>query len=463
MSDSPVDPDRIRDLNEAPVRGDAAYVLYWMQQSQRAGDNPALEHAACLANALGKPLGVVFGVMARYPGANARHYRFMAEGLAETARALERRGVSFAVYPGPPPRAALKAARNAALLVCDRGYLGHQEAWRLEVAKKAPCRVIRVEGDAVVPVERASEKAEYQARTLRPKIHRLLDRFLEPIRTVALGRKDPRLLPGGLELDSPERLLERIAPPGGAAPVPRLFRGGALEAKKRFARFLRAHLPGYAENRRRPEVPAVSHMGMYLHFGQLSPVALALEIRKSRKEYPADADAFLEEMIVRRELAANFVRYTPAYDTFECIAGWARKTLEAHRGERKKKGVTLRALENAETPDPYWNAAMKEMQATGYLHNYMRMYWGKRILEWIPDPAEAHSRLLEWNNRFFLDGRDPNSFAAAAWVFGVHDRPWPERPGFGTVRSISAGGLERKCDIRAWVRDVETRAERAGS
>jgi len=203
-------------------------------------------------------------------------------------------------------------------------------------------------------------------------------------------------------------------------------------------------------------------MSLYLHFGQISPLELALRLTRLPSPLQEGRDAYLEELIVRRELAANFVHFTPDYDAFSSLPDWARRTLDAHSKDPRNPFYGPEQLEKAQTHDPYWNAAMVEMKVTGYMHNYMRMYWGKKILEWSSSPEVAYRTLLALNNRYFIDGRDPNSYANAGWIFGLHDRPWGGRSVYGTVRSMSAAGLERKCDIDAYVRKVERLAREAG-
>jgi len=195
-------------------------------------------------------------------------------------------------------------------------------------------------------------------------------------------------------------------------------------------------------------------MSPYLHFGQISPLYLAMEISKASGPQAAK-EAFLEEMIVRRELACNFTHFTPNYDSYACLPNWARQSLTEHRRDRRGYMYSAAQLENAATHDPYWNAAMQEMVCTGFMHNYMRMYWGKKILEWSRAPEEGFATTLALNNKYFVDGRDPNSYAGVAWVYGNHDRAWPQRAIYGKVRSMMASGLERKCDIGAYVRKVE--------
>ncbi|MCA0245437.1 MAG: deoxyribodipyrimidine photo-lyase [Proteobacteria bacterium] len=443
---------RQRILNDRPERP-GEYVLYWMQQSQRERFNPALETAVGCANRLGLPVLVGFGLTDGYPEANARHYAFMLDGLADIGTALARRGIGFAVLRGSPEAVAIELASKAALVVCDRGYLRHQKAWRAAVAEAAACRVIQIEGDAVVPVDLASAKQEIGARTLRPKILKVRDEFVRPLpRTPVKVKAEQPSLPKALDLSDAKRLLARLDIDRSVPPVDR-FKGGAAEASRRLRAFVRGGLAGYAAGRSEPAREQVSFLSAYLHFGQISPVEIALEVSEAEVDRP-DAAAYLEELIVRRELAINFVEREPRYDSYACLPEWARQTLRAHETDRRPYVYGSTQLTAAATHDPYWNAAMREMVFTGYMHNHMRMYWGKKILEWSSTPEKAFATALALNNRYFLCGRDPNSYAGVAWCFGLHDRPWPERPIFGKVRSMMASGLERKFDIDAYVKRV---------
>ncbi len=451
-----IERERLTELNDAPEQpGD--YVLYWMQNSQRAEFNPALEMAIAGANRLGLPVIVGFGLTADYPEANARHYAFMLEGLAETAHALRQRGLGFAIRLGNPDDVALSLAERAALVVCDRGYLRPQRKWHARVAAEAGRRVLQVEGDLVVPVELVSTKPEVGARTLRPKLLRVRDQFLRPLRRQHPSHSAERVKAAGdIDLNDIPALLARLGVDHSVSPVGNI-RGGYKEAKERLDEFVTRRLPNYAAARARPSEAEVSTLSPYLHFGQISPIEVALAARDAEAAAENSA-SFLEELIVRRELAMNFVQTTPNYDRYDCLPEWARQTLAAHRQDRREHVYSLDRLARADTHDPYWNAAMREMLLTGYMHNYMRMYWGKKVLEWSPSPEEGYATLLRLNNKFFLDGRDANSYANVGWVFGLHDRPWPERPIFGKVRSMTASGLRRKTDIDDYVRKVSALA-----
>ena len=452
-----IERERLQLLNDAPeVPGD--YVLYWMQQSQRADFNPALEWAVANANRLRRPVVVGFGLTDGYPEANARHYAFMLEGLREVELALAARGIAFVIRRGAPDAVAIELAQHAALVVCDRGYLRHQKVWRSRVAKACGRRVVQVEGDAVVPVDLASDKREVAARTLRPKIARLRDAWLKPLRATPVVVRAKALVqrlvyPDAIALSDVAALVAGLNVDHAIAPVAR-FHGGTAEAKRRLQAFLDGGLSRYASERGEPALAQVSFLSAYLHFGQISPVEIALEIVRSDAA-PEGRAAYLEELIVRRELAINVVEYEPDYDRYACLPRWARDTLDRHRSDPRPHRYDSDELVAARTHDPYWNAAMREMRDTGYMHNHMRMYWGKKILEWSASPEEGFATALALNNRYFLDGRDPNSYANVAWCFGLHDRPWPERPVFGTVRSMTQGGLVRKIDADAYVASVD--------
>ena len=448
-----IQPERIQVLQERPIRH-GRYVLYWMQQSQRAEFNPALDVAIEHANGLRKPVVAVFGLTSRFPEANLRHYVFMLEGLRETRKSLEQRGIQLVVLLQPPVEAALSLSAEASLVVADRGYLRIQRQWRQRVAEEARCPVIQVEGDVVVPVEVASVKEEYGARTLRPRIQRHLERFLaeldeRPVRMDSLGIRLQ-----GLDLDDLDGILARLRI-GRGVPAVRTFRGGTSEARRHLDAFLYEKLSSYSEESNDPSLNCVSHLSPYLHFGQISPVYVALQVKRTKGIRSQNTEAFLEQSIVRRELSMNFVFYNPQYDSFACLPDWAKKTLEKHRRDRRPYLYTETELERAETHDPCWNAAQREMVTSGKMHNYMRMYWGKKILEWTEAPEEAFRIALALNNKYELDGRDANGFTGVAWCFGKHDRPWKERPVFGMVRYMNAEGLRRKFDMEAYIRRVD--------
>ncbi len=426
-----------------------------MQQSQRAEYNHALEYAVQQANELGQGVLVVFGLMDNYPEANLRHYTFMLEGLQEVQAALAKRGIKMVVQKGNPADVALSAGRKASLIVCDRGYLRHQRQWRKKVARNAGCRVVQIESDVIVPIEVVSNKAEYAARTIRPKINKCLKDYLIEFKPTKIKKPSLKARISGLDLSNIEAATKKMSLDKSVLPATGFFTGGTSRARKIFKDFLKNRFERYVANRNQPQTDDVSHMSKYLHFGQISPLYLALQVQKANRRYHEAKAAYLEELIVRRELAMNFVYYTADYDSYACLPAWAQKTLSQHKKDKREYLYTRRQLENAQTHDEYWNAAMREMKFTGFMHNYMRMYWGKKILEWSKTPEQAFKTTLAINNKYFLDGRDANSYTGVAWVFGVHDRAWFERPIFGKIRYMAASGLERKCDIQAYVRKVD--------
>ncbi len=422
-----------------------------MQAAQRADANHALEYAVGAANELRKPLVVLFALTARYPEANERSYAFMLEGLRETRAGLRARGIPLVVRRGEPDVEAIAFGRRAALVVVDDGYVRTERRWRRSAAAALDCPLVEVATNVVVPVAIASPKEEYAAATLRPKIHRALEAWMRSPRRTPLRTRpaDPDWESWPIEdtdaalarLDI-DRRIGRVA----------ACRGGASEAEKRLRDFVRRRLAAYAVDRNDPSLDGLSGLSPYLHFGQISPLTVALAVRKGS---PYGQAAFLEELIVRRELAFNFVRYNPAYDRFGGLPDWCRSTLLEHAGDRRPYIYSRAELERAATHDPYWNAAQREMVLTGKMHGYMRMYWAKKILEWSASPVQAYRTALALNNAYELDGRDPNGFAGVAWAFGKHDRPWGRRPVFGTVRYMNDAGLRRKFDADAYVRKVD--------
>jgi deoxyribodipyrimidine photo-lyase len=309
-----------------------------------------------------------------------------------------------------------------------------------------------------VPVELASGKLEHAARTLRPKIGEYLEEFLVELRPTRPEKQSLGIQADGLDLSNLRKVLDGLDLDRSVGALSHLHRGGTSEAKKVFRRFLRDGFDDYVEHRNQPQTDDVSHMSKYLHFGHISPIWLALAARKASTKGD-NIESFVEELVVRRELSMNFVFYTKDYDSYSNLPDWARKTLQEHKDDEREYTYTRKQLESAGTHDEYWNAAMKEMVHTGYMHNYMRMYWGKKILEWSNTPEHAYRTTLYLNNKYFLDGRDPNSFANVAWVFGQHDRGWTEREVYGKVRYMSAGGLERKSKPEQYVEKVEKRIE----
>lgn len=436
-----IEESRIQPLNRnRPTKGD--YILYWMQASQRAEYNHALEFAINQANERKQPVIVYFGLTDAFPEANERHYYFMLEGLKDVQETLRGKGIGMVIERCSPEIGAVKFAKRASLAVCDRGYLKIQNKWRDYVSQHIECPLIQVESDAVIPVETASSKEEYAAVTLRRKLLPILHHYLVPI-----SEESPRIDSSRSDFDSynisdTAKAVSELAVDHSVKAVTN-FRGGTIEAKKRLDEFISRKLDKYDDFRNDPNTDCLSNLSPYLHFGQISPLFVALEI--SRTHGPG-SEAFLEELITRRELSINFVHYNQQYDTFTGLPDWAKRTLSEHGRDPRSYQYSLKDLEQTKTHDPYWNAAQREMVVTGKMHGYMRMYWGKKILEWTANPEDAFSMALYLNNKYELDGRDANGFAGVAWCFGKHDRPWGRRPIFGNVRYMIANGLKRKFD-----------------
>jgi deoxyribodipyrimidine photo-lyase len=433
--------ERVKLLNRHSPRN-SDYVIYWMQAAQRTEYNHALEYAILRANRLSRPLIVYFGLTSDFPEANARHYYFMLEGLKEVQTALTARNILMVIRNESPVQGIINLAERACEVVVDRGYLKVQREWRETAAGKISCPLTQVETDVIVPLEEASAKEEYSAATMRPKIIRQLARYL-----VTVEEQEPTINSTNLVLDSLNMLdikgifaslkIDRTVWPIAG------WHGGTAEAKKNLAGFLQDNLEIYPEKHNDPNSQASSNLSPYLHFGQISPLYVALKTLDSHSRF---SEVFLEELVIRRELAINYVYYNPNYDKFEGLPNWCQKTLLEHLADPREYWYSLAELENASTHDRYWNAAQKEMVITGKMHGYMRMYWGKKIIEWTPNPREAFKIALYLNNKYEIDGRDPNGFSGISWCFGKHDRPWAERAIFGNIRYMNDRGLQRKFD-----------------
>ena len=422
-----------------------------MQASQRNKYNHALEYSIIKANELNRPVVIFFGLTAKYPNANQRHYKFMLEGLQELQHSLEERGLKIVIRKVSPEIGATHLAKNAALMVVDRGYLKIQKNWRTKVAKLIRCPLIQVESDVVVPVETASQKEEYSAATIRNKITNKLLNYVIPLKKRIPKKQSLELIFDSIEIENISKLMRSLNIDKSVKTLDG-FKGGTSEAKKNLRLFIKHKIDDYPKLRNDPTIDGLSNMSPYLHFGQISPLYVALKVLESNSR---GKDAYLEELVVRRELSMNFIFYNDNYNTIQGLPTWAKKSLEFHSVDDRDHIYDFETFENAETHDPYWNAAQKEMVVGGKMHGYMRMYWGKKILEWTKNPEKAISVATYLNDKYELDGRDPNGYAGIAWCMGKHDRPWKERNIFGKIRYMNAQGLKRKFDADAYVKNMD--------
>ncbi|HUJ90745.1 MAG TPA: deoxyribodipyrimidine photo-lyase [Syntrophorhabdales bacterium] len=427
-------------------------VLYWMSRDQRVKDNWALLFAQGLALERKKPLGVLFCLVPQFLGATSRQYTFMLEGLREAEQSLAKANVAFFLLTGTPEKEIPRfvAQHEVGTLVTDFDPLRVKRAWRQLVADKVKIAFYEADAHNIVPCWLASPKAEIGARTLRPKISRLLPEFLEPFPRFKKHPFPWKREPMPVDWEAVARIV-RADP---TSPV-KWIKPGAAEAARKLRLFIERKLVSYDEGRNDPSRDSVSHLSAYLHFGQISAQRVALEVSKAPLPMTIK-EAFLEQLIVRRELADNFCYYNEQYDSFEGFPGWAQKTLRDHAKDPRPYLYTREQLEHAQTHDQLWNAAQLEMKSHGKMHGYMRMYWAKKILEWTRHPREALEIAIYLNDRYELDGRDPNGYTGIAWsIGGVHDRPWPERPIFGKIRYMSYNGCKSKFDVKAYIESVQ--------
>jgi len=433
---------------EPAVEGRA--VVYWMQRAQRAVDNPALDAAVRLANAMKLPLVVFFGLRG-YPAANLRHYAFMLQGLRETARRLERRNIAFVLRKGEQADLARFCKEiGAAAVIGDENPLREPQRWRAEYAERLEAPFLLIDADVIVP-SALLLKEQYSARIIRPRLKMQLPAFLHPLTNPACEQRFAA--PEGMAREDVEdaRLLDDMGLDASVAPSER-FLGGSGEAQRRLSEFVLYRCSLYPERHGAPELEGTSELSPYLHFGQISPVTVALAVMQSSADEKAKED-YLDQLITWRELAINFVTFNARYDSIESAPDWARATLDKHARDEREFVYEREAFEHAHTHDELWNAAQRQMVECGWMHNYMRMYWAKKILEWSPSAESAWRTAVYLNDKYQLDGRDPNGYAGVAWAIGgKFDRPWAERAVYGTIRYMTASGCERKFDVKSYVR-----------
>jgi deoxyribodipyrimidine photo-lyase len=444
------DPRRIYHLN--PVGTQPGCVIYWMQRDQRAIDNWALHYAQERALAIHQPLVVVFCLVPGFLGATIRQYDFMIKGLTVTSRNLGKFNIPFFLLYGLPHDVLPGFAEQmqAGLIVADFNPLRLPMAWKSKVAERISIPFHEVDAHNILPCRHISDKLEYAAFTLRKKVEQQLSEFLTEfpilVRHPDFAAFHEWIGPDWSEVMKSVRVDRDV-------PMVDWLLPGENNAADALINFIEERLHTYDTERNIPHRKGQSDLSPYLHFGHLSAQRVAIEIMKSEGN-PASKTAFLEEMIVRRELADNFCLHNPDYDNFNGFQPWARTTLNKHRDDPREYQYTVAQFEHALTHDDLWNAAQREMVVTGKMHGYMRMYWAKKILEWTRSPEEAMAIAIYLNDKYELDGRDPNGYAGIAWAIGgTHDRPWGERSIFGMIRYMNYQGCKRKFDINKYIQN----------
>lgn len=438
--------ERGRPLAPGRELPEAGPIVYWMSRDQRAEDNWALLAASRLAKRESRQLQVVFALAPAFLGATWRAYDFLLHGLRETEVELARLGIPFTLLLGEPSELIVRYAREcgASAIVTDFDPLRAKRAWKEGVVSSTDIPLYEVDAHNVVPAWVASPKKEFGAYTLRPKLHRLLSRYLTDF--PRLGAHGDPILPGTdwVHVAASVHVDRTVHPIDWCSP-------GSTAGRGVLERFIDERLMRYDNMRNDPMGDGQSDLSPYLHFGQISPQRVAWEIKHSKAPLLAK-EAFLEELIVRRELADNFCLYEPAYDRPEGFPDWATKSIAEHSRDTREYLYAYEEFDTAATHDPLWNAAQREMTVRGKMHGYLRMYWAKKILEWTPDARTAMDIAVRLNDRYEIDGRDPNGYAGVAWsIGGVHDRAWFDRPVFGKIRYMNANGCAKKFDTKAYI------------
>jgi deoxyribodipyrimidine photo-lyase len=437
---------RFRNLNEENVNDEGTAVYYIMQRSLRTDWNLSLELAISHADELG------CGVVVACPFTRSDHMPTWRQGhyvyqlISDLKKNLHQRGIKFVFLFEGFQKACERLASNAKAIYTEKAYLRGNRQDREQVARTIDLPLIEVEDNVISPVERTSDKEEYAARTIRGKID-----FSLAMDEVEMQQPKVSSLwysIKGEDLIDVDKALKRAGFDQDSSVISHLYTQSEKEAQKQVNTWLEDDYYNYNDFRSDPNRDSASHLSVALHFGLVSPHHIASEMKLNRGK---NKEAFLEELIVRRELAFNFVYFNRQhYDSFQCLPGWAQDTLEAHKSD-KRNAFSKKELLEGKTDDEVWNHCMRKIVEQGYLHNHLRMYWGKKILEYTNTPSFAYQMALEFNNTYFMDGNDPNSFANVAWIFGKHDRAFGESDVFGKVRPMSRNGLDRKFDVDEWL------------
>lgn len=444
--------ERIKVLKDLPINSKGEYVLYWMQSSQRVSYNFALKEAINKANELKKPLLVLFVIDEHFPYASKRQFLFLIQGLKDVYEILHQMGIKFIVRVSKVSNTVLEFSKNASILYMDVGYTKILREWRKKVLEEISIPVVAVEDNVVVPVEVVSDHEEYGAYTIRRKIKKVLNDYLTPFTLPEVHFPKCNKLIFSFDVRNPEQAVNSLNLSYKVEPSS-LFKGGEKVAKTVLSKFILEKLPHYKEYKNDFTLSYTSNLSPYLHFGQISPIEIALSVVQSDVD-ESEKEAFLDELIVRRELSINFVYYNNRYDRLEGLQPWAYETLQKHKFDERPYRYSFEDFEHGKTHDPLWNACQIELVKTGKMHGYLRMYWGKKVIEWSESLELAFKYLEELNNKYALDGRDPNSYAGISWCFGKHDRPFKERPIFGKVRYMSDKSLYRKFDVKKYIEKV---------
>lgn len=425
-------------------------VVYVMAREQRVADNWALLYAKEQAAQRGVPLAVLFALGPMFCSGTARHNAWMVESLKNVQRDLSKLNIPFFIEIGEWKQVipAFVTKHNVGEVVFDFNPLQPVRGWRDEVVSKVDCKVVEVDARNIIPVWEASDKLEFAAHTIRKKIHRRLGEFLTDFPEVDKQILDWSGAVPAVDWDAVASYREFAVD----APVPDTFTPGSAAGMRMLQDFIDNRLVGYNERRNDPNADGVSHLSPYLRWGNISAQRVALEVQRLSGIPGEDKEAFLEELIVRRELTDNYVHYNPNYKLVAGAHEWAQKTIRAHEGDTREYIYTLKEFEQGKTHDDLWNAAQTQMVQEGKMHGYLRMYWAKKILEWTPDTQTAIDTALTLNDRYNLDGRDSNGVVGVMWsICGVHDRAWGERDVFGKIRYMNYNGCKRKFDVPTFV------------
>ncbi|MGL5295588.1 MAG: deoxyribodipyrimidine photo-lyase [Culicoidibacterales bacterium] len=420
-------------------------VLYYARHAIRLRNNPALTYAKRYADEHGLPLRVIYylGLHEGEQKKSQRQWRFLFEGVEEFAESLIAAGINVEIFAGVEQE-LVDMLKQAQCVVFDVGYLRAHRKWQTRICEEIQCRCVSVETNVLVPVEEVLQKQAYSAGVFRPKYMTCVQQYLCSHNKIERSDDKGKILGKSLLnfSDFCANNKDLIIPI--KYPEMSKWRGGSKAAEAQLQLFIKNGLCQYGKLETSLHTQSYSQLSPYLHFGHISPLTIYFEIIMSGAPQ-ATVDGFLEQLLVRRELAINFVYYCPMYDQFpHALPQWSRQTLARHISDIRTHTYTYEILESGQTHDPIWNEIQNRLVLTGEIQSYLRMYWGKKVIEWTKTYEQAWEYLIRLNDTYALDGQDPNGYTGIAWCFGLHDRAFKERVVFGKIRYMNETGIKKR-------------------
>lgn len=442
-----IENERVKTLNNHKSNTAGSCVLYFVQASPRIKYNQALIYAINRANHFNVPLVCYFELSTNFPNINTRNFTFLLQGINDFKQNAKKLGIKLIVNTN---NNLLKISQNAVEVITDKGYLLFHKTRDNYYSQKLKIPYTQIETNVIVPIEQASNKQEYGAYTIRPKIQKHLPNYLTFYSIPKLKVPSLNLKFNSIDTDNINKLIYDLKIDNSVTNAQ--FIGGETRALKNLDYFVKTNLNTYEQNRNNANLNATSNLSPYLHFGHISPILIAITCLKHLDENNENIKSFFNELIIWRELAKNYCHYNNNYNKYNGLPNWVIQNFKKTISDKREFLYNIGQFENAQTHNELWNSAQIELAKTGKMHGVMRMYWGKKVIEWSKNPQYAHKVLVYLNDKYSIDGRDENGYAGINWCFGLHDKPFFKHNIFGIVRYMAESGIKKKFDTIEYIK-----------